>query len=143
MIDLLGVTFEQCAKDVPGKAYADWEDEEYRCLIIRGPGSLCGYIGVNEDHPLYGVEYDNLPIECHGGLTFSDKGDDTFRPAGRWWFGWDYGHAGDASFYDLISPYGISYNQHKWTPSEVESEFWHIAWQFKKLTWLVRSLKQA
>lgn len=66
-------------------------------LIVRGPiGALCGYIGVAEPHPLFGVDYNGCPKYCggdryalegemqcndespeslftvHGGLTFSD-----------------------------------------------------------------------
>lgn len=44
----------------------EWQDEEtsYPCLIVRAPvtGALCGYVGVPESHPLYGVPY-NKPHE--------------------------------------------------------------------------------
>lgn len=76
-----------------------WVDEAtgLDCLIVRGPaGALCGYVGVPESHPWFGVEYgsctvsesgqcgdengdggwcDHRPeslIQVHGGLTFSD-----------------------------------------------------------------------
>ena len=42
-----------------------WQDAEtgYPCLIVRNNGgALCGYVGVPESHPLYGVEY-NQPHE--------------------------------------------------------------------------------
>lgn len=39
---------------------AQWSDEDtgYPCLILRGPsGALCGYVGVSNDHPAYGLNY--------------------------------------------------------------------------------------
>lgn len=38
-----------------------WQDEEtgLPCLIVRGPtGALCGYVGVPQGHPAYGLSYD-------------------------------------------------------------------------------------
>jgi hypothetical protein len=48
------------------------------CLIVRNNyGTLCGYVGVPKSHPLHGKGYqslydDNIDIDVHGGLTFSD-----------------------------------------------------------------------
>ena len=52
---------------------------------------LCGYIKVEEGHPWYGVEYDEVEVECHGGPTWSDFID------GRtgWWLGFDTNHHED------------------------------------------------
>ena len=71
-----------------------WEDEAtgMPCLIVRNcMGALCGYVGVDDSHPLhkkgYGdcvkpgcrhedyCDYANRPegmFEVHGGLTYSD-----------------------------------------------------------------------
>lgn len=70
-----------------------WTDEAtgLPCLIHRGPsGALCGYVGVDANHPWFQVGYsdpfdksvseDNkwdaerpeCRIDVHGGLTFSD-----------------------------------------------------------------------
>lgn len=66
-----------------------WVDEAtgLDCLLVRGPhGSWCGYVGVTESHPWFGVDYSGCPQQCsedwcshrpesrvevHGGLTFS------------------------------------------------------------------------
>lgn len=83
-----------------------WVDEATNldCMINRGPsGALCGYVGVGPDHPLHGVEYDDIDVEVevHGGLTYSDScqedGEICHVPAeGRshdiWWLGFDCGH---------------------------------------------------
>lgn len=34
------------------------------CLIVRGPfGALCGYVGVPQDHPAFGLHYDGVTKE--------------------------------------------------------------------------------
>lgn len=61
-------------QDEPDKR--QWKDEAtgLPCLIVRGPsGALCGYVGVAEGHSHFGKDYDNAPVEVHGGLTFASK----------------------------------------------------------------------
>jgi hypothetical protein len=89
-----------------------WTDEAtgLPCLIVRGPsGALCGYAGVAEGHPLFGVDYNEFEADVHWGLTFSDHcqphSDDESRgichvpapgePDHVWWFGFDCAHSGD------------------------------------------------
>lgn len=81
------------------------------CLMVRGPhGGWCGYVGVPEGHRYFGVGYDDVPVEAHGGLTFADhcqktdhesKGichvPDEGEPDHVWWLGFDCAHAGDMS----------------------------------------------
>jgi hypothetical protein len=67
----------------------EWVDADtgYECSIWRNPnmGHLCGYITVGADHPWYSLGYDEVDVDVHGGLTYSDKGE----------FGFDCAHAGD------------------------------------------------
>lgn len=82
------------------------------CLIKRNfSGALCGYVGVTEDHPLFGKSYydveDSHPVTVHGGLTYSDRcqpGNEAEgichvpgpgEPDHVWWFGFDCNHGGD------------------------------------------------
>ncbi|MEJ7745270.1 MAG: hypothetical protein WKF61_00645 [Luteimonas sp.] len=80
------------------------------CLVVRGSsGGLCGYVGVAENHPLFGKGYDEADIDVHGGLTFADKcrphesGEQRGichipsegEPDHVWWFGFDCAHAWD------------------------------------------------
>lgn len=82
-----------------------WYDEAtgMACLVVRQHhGALCGYVGVEPDHPWHGHGYgDHDDIEVHGGLTYSagcDEGGHICHvPApGRahdvWWFGFDCAH---------------------------------------------------
>lgn len=102
--------------DEPDKA--QWIDEAtgLDCLIVRGPsGALCGYVGVPELHPAYGKDYDTVPVDCHGGLTFADKCRPVEDPStgichlsqhaankNVWWLGFDCAH-----LYDFMPGYGF------------------------------------
>lgn len=108
---------------------------------------LCAYVRIPETHEFYGKHYDNIPIECHGGLTFSEFTD--FAPlkkpvydstfigsiwSGKWieekipkgyWIGWDYAHAGD------WMPLMQNENGKKWTPDEAVLEAKQVIEQLK------------
>ena len=121
-MDRINKSFIDCALDPAPTIYADWTEGEYRCLVMRGPCSLCAYVGVKEGHPLYEKDYLNLDVDCHYGLTYAGMGDDKYRPSGYWWLGWDYGHFGDMAFYDLKDG-GGHYDAIAWTPDMVVGEF--------------------
>jgi len=97
-----------------------WVDEAsgLDCLIHRSPlGAWCGYVGVTEGHPSFGIEYDHVDADVHGGLTYSDFCQDTTdeshgichvpepgRPHRVWWLGFDCSHLGD--FVPGMAQYG-------------------------------------
>jgi hypothetical protein len=100
-----------------------WVDEAtgLDCLIVRTPwaGHLCGYVGVPEGHPAFGLGYDQANalgepdddgyrwLRVHGGLTFAgprqEGAEETGichvpqpgRPDRIWWLGFDAAHADD------------------------------------------------
>lgn len=84
-----------------------WSDDAtgLPCLIVRGPlGALCGYVGVPEGHPWYGVEFSAVNAEVHGGLTYSSPCQhggkichvpEPGEPDNVWWLGFDCAHLGD------------------------------------------------
>ena len=116
---MINKTFEQCKADPVNTVYADWEDKEFRCLVLRGPCSLCAYIGVKPEHPLYNKKYSDVYVDCHGGFTFGEMGEkNTPWPVGYYWFGWDYAHLWDAPFYDDRPS-----EETHWTPDMVVAEF--------------------
>lgn len=59
----------------------------FQYAIVCGPFCYCAYVAVSEGHRYFGVPYDNIPIECNGGLTFSCNYEDLYV------LGWDYGHS--------------------------------------------------
>lgn len=96
----------------------EWESEPNRkhwidtdsgldCLIVRNLSlTLCGYVGVPVGHPWYGLDYDDVEAEVHGGLTYAGLCEDHIchdaatEPVANvevWWLGFDCGH-----LFDLI-----------------------------------------
>jgi hypothetical protein len=90
--------------------YGEWVEEpdlyefaykNYKCIVIRivsrdGPqekhvfgGYLCGYVQVPTEHPYFGKDYDDMDIECHGDLTYSEGEGEV------WLIGFDCAHSGD------------------------------------------------
>lgn len=55
----------------------------------RGWGN--GYVVIPKTSPLFGIPYDDISVNVHGGLTFGEISDET----GNWIIGFDTSHAGD------------------------------------------------
>lgn len=74
------------------------------CLMVRHPSLLhwCGYVGVPVTNKHFGSFYDDVAVDIHGGLTYSDRcrGHICHETGGGdhvWWLGFDCAHAGDLS----------------------------------------------
>lgn len=79
----------------------------------------CCYVFLPKGHKYYGKNYDDIDIDCHGGLTFSSD-DLMFNPVSNdnWVIGWDYAH-----FKDYTSLLGVVYpDAKKWTTEEMLEE---------------------
>ena len=62
----------------------------FPCVILFMPmGYRCGYVGVSVDHKYYGAVYDEIPIDCHCGLTYSDSRLHGQEDKHTWWIGFD------------------------------------------------------
>ena len=69
------------------------------CSIHRnGVKALCGYITLTKDSSLYGVGYDEININAHGGLTY-----DGYDENENWVIGFDCSHYGDLTPYFLLN----------------------------------------
>lgn len=136
--------FKLLAKDDVGKIYIDRFQENVRVLVMRGPVSLCVYLGIPVDHPLAGNNYDDLPVSCNGGLTFGGTGEGKgdFWPKGYYWYGWDYAHCNDLCFYDLDRMSASDRKSKPWTVEAVESELWQAVYDMKKLMKLTENARQ-
>lgn len=119
-----------------GEIVKDWIEDGVRCLIMRGPASFCAYLGVPTAHPLAGFDYDSLPLDCHGGLTFAAKGNGKNHPDDWYWYGWDYAHAGDRTTYDLPR----FSTERDWFDEEVEKEVELVLYDFKRLVRLAEKI---
>ena len=88
---------------------------EYTCEVRRNPRGLhlCGYVLLTEDSDYYGVEYDDIRVDCHGGLTYGSKDDD------HWVIGFDCAHLTDLQpGYDI---HGGEYRTMDYVMNECES----------------------
>lgn len=49
-------------------------NEQHRvCGSMSSAGYANGYVAIPKEHPLYGISYDDVDIDVHGGLTFAEK----------------------------------------------------------------------
>lgn len=75
----------------------------FSCFILRNQiGCWCGYVGIPESHPYFGKDYNDIPVDVHGGITYADKCDPPIchipekgMPENVWWLGFDTAHAFD------------------------------------------------
>jgi len=56
-----------------------------------------GYVRIVKGHKYYGKTYDDIPINVHGGLTFSEFIKDSDNFSDGYWVGFDTAHYGDTS----------------------------------------------
>ena len=107
----------------------------FECFIVRHHrlGHLCGYIGVPQEHPFYGVNYDDIDIEAHGGLTYSDEGSGLGKKVEQfevneqlWFLGFDCAH-----FNDHIPTLEDSFGSEYRTIEYVKKELARIATQLE------------
>jgi len=85
----------------------NWTDEKtgLPCMIVRNSlGALCGYVAVTRDHPAYGMGYDDVSVDVHGGLTYASRCNHVIchvpEPGASddvWWLGFDCAHSGDCA----------------------------------------------
>ena len=58
-----------------------------------------GYVVIPEGHPFYQMDYSDIPVEVHGGLTFGQtiilRGTNLSDLVGKFVIGFDCGHLGD------------------------------------------------
>lgn len=70
-----------------------FEHAGLQCVVLRNArgGNLNGYVAVPESNPWHGKAYGELPVDVHGGLTFSGE----MRNRSGYFFGFDCAHAWD------------------------------------------------
>ncbi len=76
-----------------------FEYRGYKCQALR-MGRLHhinGYVELPVGHKYHGMNYDNIPVDVHGGLTYS-----RLDGNGSWKIGFDTAHYGDLSLHNLI-----------------------------------------
>lgn len=138
-------------QDEPDKV--SWVDDEtdLPCLIVRGPSSLCGYVGVPEGHPWFEVHpWFDLEVDVHGGLTYADHCDKDApeesgichipapgEPDRVWWLGFDTAHHMDLTFYS----YGGKFVDRDRYPGEVYRDLAYVTAEVESLAQQAHSAK--
>lgn len=110
----------------------------YRCVVVGiNAGHRCGYVGLPRGHKYYGEDYDDIPIDCHGGLTYSRDNPNypVTNNEGLYWIGFDCAHYDDAKDPELLKIFGQQNNPYLsdlfsdgvvWTQEMVEGELKRI-----------------
>jgi hypothetical protein len=81
--------------------FHEWIDEYsgYLCRIrrVKPYSCWCGYVRVPAAHNCSDIDYDDVNVEVHGGLTFGSNNfpDTRIYDKEYYWFGFDCGHSGD------------------------------------------------
>lgn len=102
----------------------------YEFFIISYGTHPCAYVKIPQNHPYYNKFYDDLPVSCHGRLTYSGFGlldNAEFRHMitddNAYYIGWDYAHLGDYNVYRLDYLRNEFFNDgYKWTVPEIYEE---------------------
>lgn len=97
-------------------------------IVTLGPYP-CAYVNV-KDTIFDGKFYSDIPIECHGGLTYSENYLQEIEDKG-WFIGWDYAHWGDYTAYSKA--FNLTRTK-KWTIEEIKEECKNVIDQLIKLT---------
>jgi hypothetical protein len=82
----------------------EWE------VTANHSGFRCGYVRIPPAHPWYGVDYDDIAADVHGGLTFAQPDAHCGKdgPDDSWWIGFDCAHYQDASDPELPGYHHLS-----------------------------------
>ena len=93
---------------------------EFNCSIRRNTsgGHLCGYVILTPDNDFFGKDYDDIPVSCHGGLTYASN------QGPNWVIGFDCAHYDDLQpFYTDQDIYGDNrvYKDMEFVTEECES----------------------
>ena len=105
--------------------------KNYHYAIVSFGSHPCAYIELPKGHKYYGKDYDDIPIDCHGGLTYSSEGilpSSSIYHRDGYWIGWDYAHLGDyCGWFNVFDNTGK-----KWTTEEILQEVKEVIEQLSK-----------
>lgn len=97
----------------------------FEYIVISYGIHPCAYVKIPKEHPLYGMNYSEIDIECHGGLSFSGSLSEILNGEDGFWIGWDYSHYNDYDgSYEKSFGVATQYLQFtkKWSTDEIVEE---------------------
>ena len=106
----------------------------YEYAVVSRGLHPCAYVKLPKGYEYYGLDYNNIPIDCHCGLTYSAENLDVMPDSHGWWIGWDYGHCCDYSGF-MMQEYWLdadTLHYKKWTTAEILAEVKQVISQLKK-----------
>lgn len=78
----------------------------FPCVVLFMPhGYRCGYVGLPKSNKYHGKHYNFIPVNCHGGLTYSNRTLCHCEEKDLWWIGFDCGHCFDGYDIEHIEKY--------------------------------------
>lgn len=78
-----------------------WIYKGFSCDVkATEAGFRCGYVTIPKEHKYFKLHYGDIPIECHGGLTYSKLSKEKL-----WIIGFDCAHLDDAKDPSLMSEF--------------------------------------
>lgn len=92
----------------------------------------CCYVKISKNHAFFKKGYDDIDIDCHGGLTYASNylmGVDTDALDENWYIGWDYAHFGDYMYFKK----NMKLDGHKWTIDELREDAEEVCKQLAKI----------
>lgn len=97
--------------------------KNYEYVVMSLGTHPTAYIGIPKGHRLYGLDIQDIDIDCHGGCTYSQnrilKDDGSSYSNDKWWIGWDYAHLYDyLGWFDGNPDFVDDYRKH-WTTKEI------------------------
>jgi hypothetical protein len=88
--DDIFTAYDELGMDLPIKLTQSFDRYGF---TERGWGN--GYVRISEGHKYYGMNYTDIPVNVHGGLTFSENIMDNDKWSDGYWVGFDTAHYGD------------------------------------------------
>ena len=83
-----------------------FEHKGFPCVVVFQPmGFRCGYVGIPKGHKVYKKHYNDLDIDCHCGLTYSEDRLVMQEDKDVWWIGFDCAHICDSPDIEKIKQY--------------------------------------
>lgn len=97
------------------------EIDGYEFKIVSLGTHPCAYVKLPTTHFCFNFLSDYIPIDVHGGLTYSANENDGFR------IGWDYAHCGDYTSFGFLS------TDKKWTVDEILAHVQNVIAKLKTI----------
>jgi len=90
---------------------ASGNENGYNYYVLSLGTHPTAYVELPHESQYFGAEYDDVPVECHGGLTYGRNYLHTVatEDEGRYFIGWDYAHYGDYVGYNELFHLGFGF----------------------------------